>query len=62
MDHTLPLGGSKNIIIEPGQWFASKHVTPTPAILIFWFRGKICSLSNGIPSLVFTSLAVIDEQ
>jgi hypothetical protein len=34
LDHTLPLAGSKSIIMEPGQWFAFKQVTPIPAILI----------------------------
>jgi len=48
--------------MEPGQWLASKQVTSTPAISIFWFRGKTCNLSYGIPMFVFTSLAVTEEQ
>lgn len=62
LDHTLPLGGSKSMIIEPGQWLASKQVTSTPAMLIFWSRGKTCNLSHGIPIFMFTSFAVIGEQ
>lgn len=62
MKHTLSLGGSKSMMMEPGQWFASKHVTLTPAILMVWLRGKICNLSQGIPIFIFTSLAVIMEQ
>lgn len=60
--HTLPLGGSKRIIREPGQWFASKHMTSIPAMLIFWLMGKTCILSHGIPIFRLTSFAVIEEQ
>ena len=61
-NHTLPLDGSNSIIMDPGQWFASKHVTSIPEILIFWLRGKTCSLSHAIPIFIFTSFAVIREQ
>lgn len=50
------------MIMEPGQWLASKQVTSIPAISTFWFRGKICNLSYGIPMFIFTSLAVTEEQ
>lgn len=59
---TLPFDGSKSIMMDPGQWFASKHVTSTPEILIFWLMGKTCNIAHGIPSFMFTSCAVIEEQ
>lgn len=61
-NRTLPLGNSNSMSIEPGQWFASKHVTSMPEILIFWLIGKTSNLSQGIPIFIFTSLAVISEQ
>ena len=48
---TLPLGGSKRIMIDPGQWLASKHVKLTPAIVIFLFSGNTYNLFHGIPIL-----------
>lgn len=59
---TLPLGGSKRIMIDPGQWLASKHVKVTPATVILLFSGNTCNLSHGTPILWCTRLAVIEEQ